>query len=79
MTRWITCANCFWLAAFLAGCQASEPSETPQIEGPTGRVSGVVLFAGRYIPSPTIVRMVRLPGPHGIGFYELDATPVHYA
>src|SRR5262245_15304075 len=72
MTRWIKRMPVVSLILIVVGCQASRSSGDVQLEGPTGRIMGVVIFAGRYAPTPTIETNEIDPKACGAKLTKLD-------
>src|SRR5262245_38217469 len=72
MHRSITCTIACLQIFLIAGCQADKQREVTQLDGPTGRISGVVTLSYANIPSPTTVTNTKDPQACGSKISKLD-------
>src|SRR5262245_21239538 len=72
MARSTTRAIAYSIISLIVGCQVEQQSEVTQLDGPTGRISGVVTLAYMNIPSPTIVTNTKDPQACGAKIAKLD-------
>jgi hypothetical protein len=70
--RQVTRSTGFCLVFLLAGCQASKNEAITQLDGPTGRISGLVTLAYLNTPGPTIIKNDKDSQTCGSQFSKLD-------